>query len=621
MCTLAAPAAAHAAGWVPAVVQPPAEWRADGPVFDRTFAAAPGGRAWAGWSENGDVRVSRREAGETFGAPERIGAGAELPLMTFAALGEHGPAAIWNGPGGLAFAEPGAGGRYAEIADPPFAGAGEQTVRLVRLAGGAVLAAWPQAGEVRTSVLQDGAFGPVTVHGGPAPKVVDLAVLPLGEGAVLVWSERSEETGDATLLARELAADGEWGAVVPLDEEAGDGAGRSARFDVLGLAARAGGGWTLLTVRFRPPDGGLGTPWRLEVRDGDAAAREVASGRNDGELGGAPAGGLETDGAGGTLLHWRTVGAGDDALQTEYRPAGGTWSEPRTRPAETEVRFVPLGGDLLAWLMLDPGQTRATGGGPARAGVLADDPPAGALRPRTFAADGAGHAFLQSDGALRVHDEGSPVLADVRVPGAGTAGRPLALSAAAADEWSAAGVEWDFGDGARAAGAEVSHAFAAAGRYTVRASAVDAAGNRTTEVRVVDVAAAGPPVAVGDERDLVAPVLGRVRMSGTRRGRRVTARVSLSEGAAVELRLQRARKGVRRAGRCRTSRAARRKGGRGCRRFVTVERVDLSAAAAGEIKRALGGRRLARGRYRVVVEARDAAGNVARRTGRVFRRR
>jgi hypothetical protein len=120
------------------------------------------------------------------------------------------------------------------------------------------------------------------------------------------------------------------------------------------------------------------------------------------------------------------------------------------------------------------------------------------------ALDGEGNAFAvwrRSGGEpfsvqVAAFDPVAPALSAVDVPGAGTAGAAVTMSAAATDRTSAPSLAFDFGDGSTAAGATVAHAYAAAGTYTVTVTATDAAGNRASTTRTIAIAAV--PVVHGD---------------------------------------------------------------------------------------------------------------------------
>ncbi|HET6509341.1 MAG TPA: PKD domain-containing protein [Baekduia sp.] len=87
----------------------------------------------------------------------------------------------------------------------------------------------------------------------------------------------------------------------------------------------------------------------------------------------------------------------------------------------------------------------------------------------------------------------------VDVPDSVTVLKPVVLTASVSDPTGAA-VTWDFGDGASATGASVTHVYAATGTYAVKASATDTHDNRTVVSRTLTVTdpevPAGPPPAV-----------------------------------------------------------------------------------------------------------------------------
>ena len=184
-------------------------------------------------------------------------------------------------------------------------------------------------------------------------------------------------------------------------------------------------------------------------------------------------------------------------------------------------------------------------------------------------------------------------------------GRTLSLSGAQShdiDAKDAITFKWELGDGTTKTGQDVSHAWAADGTYTVKLTVTDTTGKSTTATASVKVASkpvdkpadsvlpvlpvTEEPRRVGDvvnpPADKTAPAITRLRRSGA------DVRVTLSEAAALTVRVEK-QSGKRRF---RAAGAAKRFTGK---------------AGANTLKRAV--RKLAPGRYRLVVTATDAAGN------------
>jgi PKD repeat protein len=61
------------------------------------------------------------------------------------------------------------------------------------------------------------------------------------------------------------------------------------------------------------------------------------------------------------------------------------------------------------------------------------------------------------------------------------------MTASGTDTWSPVAISWDFGDGAKAAGAAVSHVYATLGTKTVTVTATDAVGNSSSQTRSISV--------------------------------------------------------------------------------------------------------------------------------------
>jgi hypothetical protein len=127
--------------------------------------------------------------------------------------------------------------------------------------------------------------------------------------------------------------------------------------------------------------------------------------------------------------------------------------------------------------------------------------------------------------------------------------------------------------------------------------------------------AAPAPPAQGGDPDTTAPAVRGLRGAAKRRGA-ATARFSLGEAATVKVRLERAKAGKKKGGRCVKPTRKLRKAKR-CTRFVAVATTTKSLPA-GPAKVTLG-RKLAAGRYRLTVVATDAAGNAAKPAAKRFR--
>ena len=94
------------------------------------------------------------------------------------------------------------------------------------------------------------------------------------------------------------------------------------------------------------------------------------------------------------------------------------------------------------------------------------------------------------------YDAAAPSLDAVSVPPAGAPGSPIGMAATASDRLSTPAITWNFGDGTTGSGPAVSHAYGAAGAYSVTVSATDGAGNTTSTSRSVVIVApggGGPP--------------------------------------------------------------------------------------------------------------------------------
>ena len=229
------------------------------------------------------------------------------------------------------------------------------------------------------------------------------------------------------------------------------------------------------------------------------------------------------------------------------------------------------------------------------------------------------------------YDASPPVFGAIDVPATGAAGAAVPMSAAGSDAFSPVSTSWSFGDGSSADGGQVSHAYAAPGRYEVQVTLTDGAGNTASATRAVDVAA--PAVAT----DVLAPGVtgyrvGARRFSVTRTATPVDAVASavprgtsftytLSEAARGRLTIARAEKGVRvgRACRKRTRKLLaelkrKKQRVRNCTRYVragVLTRTSRQGANRVAFSGRIGRRALKVARYRATLVATDGAGNAS----------
>ncbi len=110
-------------------------------------------------------------------------------------------------------------------------------------------------------------------------------------------------------------------------------------------------------------------------------------------------------------------------------------------------------------------------------------------------------------------DAGPPNLLGAAIPASAVADQSVAMSASFVDLWSGLGEppSWSFGDGTSASGAQVSHAYAASGVYTVTVTAHDGLGNATSSTYSITVTPApfSPPPPASVLKLIGAKVVGQ----------------------------------------------------------------------------------------------------------------
>jgi hypothetical protein len=263
------------------------------------------------------------------------------------------------------------------------------------------------------------------------------------------------------------------------------------------------------------------------------------------------------------------------------------------------------------------------------------------LDPAIELSSGTGDFFIGGDGVgntavatvettsrvdLRLGDFGGPEQRSLLAPATVERGVAATWSFAPFDRLSSvAGSRWEFSDGSATDGAAVTRSFAAVGDFVARSITSDSVGN----VRSV-----AHPFGV---RDTTRPAISGLRLSRKRfrAGRRAiprsaararagtTLRYRLSEDATLTLKVERRAIGRRQGGRCRKP-SRRNRGARRCVRYVGVRgfgritRRQLAGARSIRFSGRVGKRRLAAGRYRFVLQARDPSGNSSAKRTRRF---
>lgn len=148
-----------------------------------------------------------------------------------------------------------------------------------------------------------------------------------------------------------------------------------------------------------------------------------------------------------------------------------------------------VGALVLLWLFMRGGD------GASEEGAATPEPPAAATE--LVEATAPAPATEMPIVPTYAPPPGPPVAA-IDAPASGTVGTPVTFSGArSSGESPIVSYIWDFGDGSRAGGVEVSHSYDLAGRFQVILAVVDAAGNSSTARHILELqpATQNPPSA------------------------------------------------------------------------------------------------------------------------------
>jgi hypothetical protein len=240
--------------------------------------------------------------------------------------------------------------------------------------------------------------------------------------------------------------------------------------------------------------------------------------------------------------------------------------------------------------------------------------------------------------SIGAYEPQPPTITAGATPAQAAPGETLSFTATAADAdpGDQAAISWRFDDGDTATGASATHAFATSGTHAAVATATDAYGLTGEATASVDVVTPAPP-GPGPMLDTAAPTITRLSLTpplfrAARKGATLASRkrvpvgtrlgYTLSEPATTTITVERRAVGRRSAKGCvRTTPGNRR--ARKCTRTVRVPGSVVRQDAAGRTRVRFSGRlrrrALRAGRYRVVVRARDAAGNESAAVRRNFK--
>jgi hypothetical protein len=262
---------------------------------------------------------------------------------------------------------------------------------------------------------------------------------------------------------------------------------------------------------------------------------------------------LATDATGSTAATWvNSDEAGRPFVQVARRPAGKGWVAVDDLSGTITDRPLPSPEPQVAW-------------GGARDLI--------AVWSRINGVDNV----VQT----RTWDGLPPVIDAIAAPVRAKTHRPVTFSVTASDAWPPVSVAWNFSESIAVRGSIAEHTYGRPGSYTTKVTVTDAAGNETVRFVTTSVSWSRPGLQVRTNRRAIH------RVGSSRSPRKVRARITLTQGAKVTVK-------VKRVGRSKV-----------------VTDVTKRLAAGDRTMRLtsrIGGRSLAPGRYSLVVRAKNGHG-------------
>jgi hypothetical protein len=640
VCALIAAVPAGAAGWTDATTV------GGGAAATPVVTADAAGDAAITY-QRGDAGVSGavRPAGGVFTSSD-LSVDGEAPAIAANAGG--GLIAGWIADESVVFATGSASG-FGPGGAVPDPGPGPANLSVgIDDAGNRWLAWIDENGVVRAF---NPATGPVEVSTLPGIETLDMVIAP-GGAVTLVWLRRIVAAPERTRVERITLGSG-----VELLEQAtlaADGTGGEVREPQV-VAGAAGP----TTVWLRENIDDNNTPGN---EDDDVITDTVRASLDGGgaqpDLGSSTAGigsvDVDEAGDGTAVVAWDESDGTTSAVRAAVRPAGGGFGAAEPVASGDAINGVSqaraavrAGGEpLVLWLrgivsgtpvdQLDSAVRGASGWqAAAPPGDLDVEDPA-------LAADGEGNvvaawtATVGGDRQARVaaYDGVGPRLTSLTIPQTGRPGETLGFSAAATDTWSGvAGLNWSFGDGASADGADVQHAYASVGDYPVVLTATDGEGNQAGDGSLLRISGDGtsPPPPPAPPKDTTAPVVvGLVvspRCIAPGSVRSLSASFNISEGARVLYSIRRRKDSLvrRRCPGATTRKTPGTSEDAGSRQEQVAAGPNSATISGAKLRRGSVHKRASRGRnrvrfsqllaglrpgpYQLIVRATDAAGN------------
>ncbi len=343
-----------------------------------------------------------------------------------------------------------------------------------------------------------GTFGtPVTLSNDTFPSSnPQIAEDPNGD-AIVVWQQSNGTNLETQYAYRPQGSATSWTGAQEVDTESGDETSPVVAMDGNGNATVA---WVFNDGTNEIIQEALGTPSELSGGQVFNAQQNLTT-----DSGNASNPAIADDGNGDTAVVWALGGDAQAAVEASGSSSFSSNATlgPVDAGSQPQVAITAKNAVLAVWQESDKIEAETGGTGGSFSGTTQISG-SNATEPE-LAVDGNGNAvaaWLQENGssheiATAAGYDGTGPIGAAHFHEAGVAGQALTFYAKASDVWPAISYSWNFGDGGTATGANVIHAFAHTGNYTVTEQATASDGNTATSTQNINVAASAPAAPVG----------------------------------------------------------------------------------------------------------------------------